>query len=144
MFNMLDVGCGDTPRGNVNVDVVRSRRKRGASFLYASALYLPFRNSCFNLVYSRALLEHLEDPECALKEMFRVSKREVFVIIPHRYFRKHPKGHIQFFSTLQVKEWIYRLVGHYPIMRIVYRCFPFEWLPLIRLPHLLEIRILLS
>lgn len=43
-------------------------------FLRGNAYELPFRDGRFDLVFSHALLEHLSDPQAALREMARVLK----------------------------------------------------------------------
>jgi ubiquinone/menaquinone biosynthesis C-methylase UbiE len=87
----LDVGCGNTPSGDVNVDLSGSERHRDGiklvakkipNFIYASAYALPFRNNSFDEVVSFHLLEHLEVPLAALREMKRVSKDVVTVVVP--------------------------------------------------------------
>lgn len=73
----LDVGCGNAPTGDVNVDLPGSERHREGvkiiakkipNFVYASAYFLPFRDNCFDEVVSFHLLEHLETPILVLKE----------------------------------------------------------------------------
>ena len=44
-------------------------------------LFLPFRKETFDCVYLGEILEHLWDPFCALKEVFRVMKPSATLII---------------------------------------------------------------
>jgi len=87
----LDVGCGNTPTGDVNVDLPGSERhrsgvtlavKRISNFVYASVYALPFCNDSFDEVVSFHLLEHLEIPLIALEEMIRVTKDLVTIVVP--------------------------------------------------------------
>lgn len=87
----LDIGCGNAPTGDVNVDLPGSERHRDgvkifakkiSNFVYASVYFLPFRDDCFDEVVSFHLLEHLDTPISALKEMIRVSKNIVSVVVP--------------------------------------------------------------
>ncbi len=87
----LDIGCGNTPSGDINVDLPRSECHRSGmrlvvrhktNFVYASVYNLPFRNDSFDEVVSFHLLEHLEVPIAALREMARVSNNEVAVVVP--------------------------------------------------------------
>lgn len=61
----LDVGCGNTPTGDVNVDLPSFERHRDGiklasqkipNFVYASSYALPFRNNSFDGVVSFHLL----------------------------------------------------------------------------------------
>ena len=99
----LDVGCGNTPSGDVNVDLPGSDRHRDGiklvtkkipNFIYASAYALPFRNNSFDEVVSFHLLEHLEVPLAALREMTRVSKSVVTVVVPAFAYRGECGEHL--------------------------------------------------
>lgn len=49
----------------------------------ASIYELPYKDNNFDLVLSTEVLEHLEDPKKALKEIFRVSKKYVVLSVPN-------------------------------------------------------------
>ncbi len=54
-------------------NVVGIDLKSGAGVtVYASAEYLPFRDSCFDLVFAGEVIEHLQYPSKALKDWVRV------------------------------------------------------------------------
>lgn len=44
---------------------------------------LPYKDNSFDLVLSTEVLEHLDNPEKALKEIFRVSKKYVLLSVPN-------------------------------------------------------------
>lgn len=99
----LDVGCGNTPTGDVNIDFRGSERHRGgtklaaksiSNFIYASAYALPFQDNFFDEVVSFHLLEHLETPLVALKEMVRVSKDLVTIVVPAFAYRDECEEHL--------------------------------------------------
>ena len=99
----LDLGCGNTPTGDVNVDLPSSERHRDGTklvpkkihnFIYASSYALPFRNNSFDDVVSFHLLEHLETPLTALREMIRVSKNVVTVVVPAFAYRGECGEHL--------------------------------------------------
>ena len=151
----LDVGCGIAPRGDVNVDLYLNEvspdihvyidAKKISNPVKADAHHLPFRNKSFRIVYCRALLEHLQNPTQALKEMIRVSKRIVRFTVPHRYFRTswlhgQPKEHKHFFSTVETHNWIKKL-GYNPTIRVEYKSFPTETIPIFRLPWLIHVKV---
>jgi len=99
----LDVGCGNTPIGDVNIDFLGSERHRAGvklaaknipNFICASAYALPFRDDFFDEVVSFHLLEHLDAPLIALREMVRVSKDLVTVVVPAFAFRGECEEHL--------------------------------------------------
>ncbi len=49
----------------------------------ASIYELPYKDNSFDLVLSTEVLEHLEDPKKALKQIFRVSKKYVLLSVPN-------------------------------------------------------------
>jgi ubiquinone/menaquinone biosynthesis C-methylase UbiE len=55
---------------------------------------LPFRDNSFDEVVSFHLLEHLEVPLAALREMVRVSKNLVAVVVPSFSFLGECGEHI--------------------------------------------------
>lgn len=69
----LDVGCGDVPRGEVNLDLFYYGR--GKNFVFGEAHHLPFKDETFIKVYSKHCLEHLESPLVFFKEAKRVLKK---------------------------------------------------------------------
>jgi len=56
----LDVGCGDVPKGDINLDLFYYGK--GKNFVIGEAHHLPFRDQTFTRVYSKHCVEHLEDP----------------------------------------------------------------------------------
>ena len=136
-FNMLDVGCGNKPKGDVNIDVSRSllsAKKRANNFVVADAAFLPFKNEAFDVAFSAFTIEHVKDPFLALKEMCRVAKRKAIV----RYFCKWGNGtsatnYTHFFdekwlqnaaSTLGFETMQFANMPDYPISERVLKFFP--------------------
>jgi ubiquinone/menaquinone biosynthesis C-methylase UbiE len=72
-LELLDVGCGDVPKGDVNLDLFYYGR--GKNFVFGEAHHLPFKDETFIKVYSKHCLEHLESPLTFFKEAKRVLKR---------------------------------------------------------------------
>lgn len=71
----LDVGCGDKPTGDVNVDV-RVMKPSPPFFIRAYAKTLPFKLGVFDHLYASHVLEHLGIMELdeVLEEWNRVLK----------------------------------------------------------------------
>ena len=89
----LDVGCGDDPRGDVNVDLFigqtpHIRRphkidaKRIPNFVRADAEHLPFREDVFETVFCCDVIEHFEEPDRCFRELWRVSSKTIIVWVP--------------------------------------------------------------
>lgn len=78
---ILEIGCGrghlqHLAPGYVGLDIsLEAGRFLAAPFVCGVAEALPFADGSFDLVMSFTLLEHLWDPELALKEMARVLKK---------------------------------------------------------------------
>ncbi len=128
----LDVGCGQSLRGTVNVDVYRSGRKAGADFVLASAMNLPFADNVFEQVFCNHVLEHLVDPSKALAEIVRVSKHEIELTVPHG---KHPYAHIDtshkwFFGRGWFSSTLSKLGVDYTIKLRRDRLRPLHYLPI--------------
>lgn len=79
---ILDVGCGSSPKGHVNLDIER-QCARMHTFVLADAEHLPFKNGSFETVYSSHVVEHVCNPRVMIKELLRVSKNKVIVKTPH-------------------------------------------------------------
>jgi len=93
---ILDVGCGDRGRGTVNVDLCRKtsvdlyerdniNANQTLNFVQATIYNLPFRDNIFQKVLCYHLLEHLKQPKQAIKELIRVSKYEIEIIVPYKW-----------------------------------------------------------
>lgn len=99
--SVLDVGCGEgfvtarLPGGRVvGVDPdaraleAAARRVPAGEFHRAAVTALPFDDGAFDLVVCTQVLEHLEDPAAALRELRRVARGAVLVTVPHEpWFR---------------------------------------------------------
>ncbi|MEM2941946.1 MAG: methyltransferase domain-containing protein [Candidatus Bathyarchaeia archaeon] len=80
----LDVGCGERKRGGLGIDVRLTRHVD----LLASTYFLPFKAETFDKIYMFEVLEHLENPSEALREVGRVLMRAGTVegSIPNPYW----------------------------------------------------------
>jgi ubiquinone/menaquinone biosynthesis C-methylase UbiE len=67
---ILDIGVGEKPRGDINLDVIRTKYCN----LVADAQYLPIKSDSIDIVLCSQVLEHLEDPKRCLREIKRVLR----------------------------------------------------------------------
>jgi ubiquinone/menaquinone biosynthesis C-methylase UbiE len=158
----LDVGCGNNPTGNVNVDLFMNEKtlhldsyknrfidaKRILNPVKADANHLPFRDNTFEEVYCGHVLEHLENPTKGLLELIRVTKGKLIVVLPHRYHYGHKRAfkvgtHKHTFSSVSAKQWLERLklpYGYSVTTTLKPRIFG-SFIPLIQLPSEIHIEI---
>lgn len=91
--SILDVGCGS---GAYVLNMADERRiegvdaspfeawsERPALFKVASATDLPHPDASFDTVCSFETLEHLPDPDRALREFFRVCRKNIIISVPN-------------------------------------------------------------
>lgn len=72
-MKILDVGCGDRPTGDVNLDLFYYGKWQ--NLVIGEAHHIPFKNNVFDKVYSKNCLEHLENPLKFFEETKRVLKK---------------------------------------------------------------------
>jgi len=97
MVQILDVGCGDRPKGTINLDLCKGESEdlqgyRGKvnpknipNFVQGSIYFLPFKDEAVDIVLCHHTVEHLDNPEEAIKELLRVSRNYVEIVVPFRY-----------------------------------------------------------
>ena len=105
--NILDVGCGEGIVTNYLTNKLSIKENRIAGLdiesnllriaksinprvqFYRGSVYeLPFQDNSFDLVLALEILEHLEFPERAIRELNRVSNNWVIISVPNdRIFR---------------------------------------------------------
>jgi hypothetical protein len=96
---VLDIGCGDNPRGNVNVDCYIPD-KIPTNFILANAEYLPFRFNSVNTILSYYNIEHLLNPPDFLLTISRIAKENIIILTDNSewigdiFFRLFGKGRI--------------------------------------------------
>lgn len=81
--NLIDIGCGNKPykqqlanfiENHVGVDHVDTFHDKANIDLFGTAYNIPVADDEFDSAICTAVLEHLEEPELAIKECFRVLK----------------------------------------------------------------------
>lgn len=100
---ILDVGCGEGFTLSKLKEAGLGRRLEGIEYLdtaialgkkerpdiaikKGSIYKLPYKDNTFDLVLCTEVLEHLEEPEKALEELVRVSKKHVLLTVPNEPF----------------------------------------------------------
>jgi SAM-dependent methyltransferase len=77
----LNVCCGKTDGGGINVDIVRHADV--PNFLLVNDIYnLPFRDGEFQYTLCSHVMEHVDDPEAFFAELQRVSRHVVLLLPP--------------------------------------------------------------
>lgn len=80
---MLDIGCGEKPfrdffknhvSEHIGLDTEQTLHERSAIDLFATAYKIPAPDASFDSALCTAVLEHLEEPELALRECVRILK----------------------------------------------------------------------
>lgn len=151
--HILDIGCGEgyvldtlsqrlKPDKAEGIDVVpdvvcQARRTYPhVPFSVASAYHLPYAAKSIDLVVMSEVLEHLDDPKRALKEVGRVTSRFCLFSVPHepvwrmlnmmrlQYLGEmgNTPGHLQHYST---KTFLAALCEQFHVRQFNK---PFPWL----------------
>ena len=152
---ILDVGCGDNPKGTVNVDLyVKETFHRGKTgsalhvknipnFVKADALHLPFGDNSFETVISSHLIEHLDEPIALIREVLRVSKERVIMFCPHRATDNPRKSinHKHFFNATWFIGILRQMKVGFKVEYSAWKGFPHNYIPLFKLPYEMKIEI---
>jgi SAM-dependent methyltransferase len=79
----LDIGCADGLLKSLGLPgVIGLDIRRGPNVtILASAVYLPFRDDSFQLVFAGEVIEHLLEPAVALRDWVRVLKEGGRIVI---------------------------------------------------------------
>lgn len=112
---ILDIGTGSGhmpeyfaryAKEVVSVDVVDERRiKKGFTFKLVKDEHLPFKESSFDIVISNHVIEHVQNQQLHIDEVFRVLKDGGFVYFatPNRYWITDPHYRIPFINWMPRK-----------------------------------------
>jgi SAM-dependent methyltransferase len=134
--SLLDAGCGEGEmlrRGIVPAGVqpvLLDRNTDTAAHVIGSVTGLPFAPRSFDVVTCLEVLEHLDDPAAAARELTRVARRALVVSVPHEpWFRVGNVARGKRLRTLgnhpeHVQHWNFRsfekfLAPHVAEVRII-------------------------
>jgi len=117
---ILDVGCGERPRGDVNCDI--ELRKNVENFVLCNAEYLPFKDNSFDIVISFYVIEHVPNIYKFLYELHRIARKVVLLVTDNSLWyvdlvnfilrsnaRFTYEGHFHIFHPDQVKRLLHKL-----------------------------------
>lgn len=104
---VLDAACGrgymvDALTGSgknaYGIDIVLSgEQKADPRYFQGSLLHLPAADNCFDTVLCTHALEHIRDYKTALRELLRVTKKRLIIVMPkQREYRYTPDLHVNF------------------------------------------------
>lgn len=112
---LLNVGCGASDVGDVNVDLFRVGNplqcctpyngKNIRTFVQADAHKLPFKDKCFDETLCDNTLEHCLCPYEVMREMIRVTKNQIEIWLPMYEGDETPKTgitHTHYYSWKRV------------------------------------------
>ena len=157
-LNILDFGCGvgtldiylssignnvigfDISNTAVNLanENARLNSLSGRAKFYTNDFILNYKNfNKFDLIICTEVLEHLEDPKKALKEVLRISKKYVLLSVPNEplfllsNFTQWGKdiGHINHWTFLGFEKFVKKNAGIN--VKILSRKYPFPWTMLV-------------
>lgn len=77
--SILDVGCGEKSRGNINIDCYIPKVVP-TNFILANAEYLPFRKSSIDIILSYYNIEHLINPADFIKNVYNIAKVKIEIV----------------------------------------------------------------
>jgi len=135
---VLDVGCGCghfstciVNAGAIYEGVDKSKlmlknaklRFPTRNFRHGDAYELPYGNSSFDITFSNDLIAHVPDPTQILKEMYRVCRRKMLVVVGVQDIGKQKEtnrnGYItQCYNTKDIKNHILKLGGSFTIQEL--------------------------
>ena len=86
---LLDIGCGEKPYKNmikpyvsehIGLDHKNTLHDKSEIDLFGTAYNIPAENNSFDTILCTAVLEHLEEPDKAIKEANRVLKKKGYAV----------------------------------------------------------------
>ncbi len=154
--SILDVGCGEGFTLNRLREKGIGKKLEGVEYSEAAielgkktypeikisqgSIYdLPYKDNSFDLVLCTEVLEHLEEPEKALRELVRVSKKYLAISVPNEpffMFAQLVRGknwsrlgndieHINHWTMFGFPEFVQKNAG--TNIKILSKRFPFAW-----------------
>lgn len=118
---MIDIGCGEKPyrdllapyvTEHVGVDHVETFHDKSNIDLFGTAYDIPAKKASFDSAICTSVLEHLEEPEQALKECHRILKAGAYTIYTVPFMWHVHEAPRDFFRYSQYGlEYLFNKVG---------------------------------
>ena len=107
-MKVLDIGCSKNKiKGAIGLD---RDKDSSADIICDLEGQLPLKHGIFEAVYCKHLLEHLENPDNLIKEIYRISKDRARLIIEVPHFSSHiaysDLTHKRYFSFVLMERLI--------------------------------------
>jgi len=147
----LEVGCGSfkghTPLLNssfLHTDIQKTEWNKPFLDVVCDVCHLPFKDKSFENVYASHVLEHLDNPILAIKEMIRVSMKTVVIKVPHILSKVAKQATALPFDTHKNvfrRKWFTKVLKNYRfVCKVNYR----PWLIFLNRPYEIEVIIFLN
>jgi len=78
---ILDVGSGNRPASSFNKVIKMDINSDCAVDILGDAYHIPFNKEIFDIVWLGGVLEHIEDADAVIKEIYRVLKKGGYIYI---------------------------------------------------------------
>jgi 2-polyprenyl-3-methyl-5-hydroxy-6-metoxy-1,4-benzoquinol methylase len=120
---LASAGAGKVVAVDIGPTAVAASQKRlggAAQVTQADVRDLPFDDDAFDLIVSFELIEHIEEPELAIKEFARTLRPDGYLLISSPNPQAYPKGnphHVREFSLGELRGLLKRDFGHVAVGR---------------------------
>jgi ubiquinone/menaquinone biosynthesis C-methylase UbiE len=156
---VLDIGCGDGGDAlifaNMEADVIgvditphpnwHQLERHNLAFKIADACNLPFSSETFDIVFEKDMLHHIKNPQKALAEIKRVTKKggQIIIIEANRYnlilyFHMTLMKRHQHFSRSYFKNLVRDYFGNIKLMTIESHVYPVKYYGIVKVIHSIE------
>ena len=152
--NFVEVGCAEgyylkilenranSPELRVGLDISKAYLTKAknnvsqATFVLGDASNLPFRDNCFDLVFSSEVLEHVQDPKKVFEELARISKKYLLITVAGENLFYYLTNKLK---LIRPEEEPYAKVGHGHIYEMKIKEITSKWAPEMNLKTLKQI-----
>ncbi len=144
----LDVGSGNFPRADVNLDLFRKNtphlihgtrvktKSKNRTFIQGNCMHLPFRDNIFDKSFCMHVLEHKGiNVRKTLEELKRVTKNTIIVTVPHHRSRIYNKNryHNKHFNRTNLNDFLASM-GFVFRLKTTYESLLPPYLPFLTIP----------
>jgi len=114
-MDILDVGCGSKPWGNINLDLFQGANihhrfeyspRDIEKFVNSDGSRLPFRDKSIDVIVSRHCLEHIPEPLKAARDWERVAKKAVVIMVLNNPTLEEYQEHLYSWSLVSFKRFL--------------------------------------